>query len=288
VTLEDYTYLGLGTVVKRGHPQPGVDLTYIGTGPGEGGDQYVGLDRFGRVIDQRWVKAGSDTDRFAYGYDRDSNRLYRDNLVQLNFGEVYRTPTQGYDNLNQLTNFARGTLNAAKDDVTEVPANRRQSWALDAMGNWTTLTTDGAPQTRTHNQQNQILTIQGQSNPTYDANGNLTSADVALGQPTRSLVYDAWNRLVSCTTGCSPSLTHVYDALNRRVKETGSVTTDLYYSSGWQVLEEQEAGAVKRQYVWSPVYVDALIARDRDTDSNGSLEERLYAQHDANFNVTAF
>jgi RHS repeat-associated protein len=39
--------------------------------------------------------------------------------------------------------------------------------------------------------------------------------------------------------------------------------------------------------VWSPVYVDALIERDRDTDSNGTLEERLYAQHDANFNVTA-
>ena len=28
-TLEDYAYLGLGTVVRRGHPEPGVDLTYI-------------------------------------------------------------------------------------------------------------------------------------------------------------------------------------------------------------------------------------------------------------------
>src|SRR5207249_5149672 len=28
-TLEAYTYLGLGTVVRRAHPQPGVDLTYI-------------------------------------------------------------------------------------------------------------------------------------------------------------------------------------------------------------------------------------------------------------------
>jgi RHS repeat-associated protein len=39
--------------------------------------------------------------------------------------------------------------------------------------------------------------------------------------------------------------------------------------------------------VWSPVYVDAMIARDRDTDANGSLDERLYAAHDANFNVVA-
>jgi RHS repeat-associated protein len=35
------------------------------------------------------------------------------------------------------------------------------------------------------------------------------------------------------------------------------------------------------------VYVDALVLRDRDADGNGSLEERLYVQQDANFNVTA-
>lgn len=28
-TLESYDYLGLGNVVRRAHPQPGVELTYI-------------------------------------------------------------------------------------------------------------------------------------------------------------------------------------------------------------------------------------------------------------------
>ena len=28
-------------------------------------------------------------DRFQYGYDRDSNRLWRDNLVDATFGELY-------------------------------------------------------------------------------------------------------------------------------------------------------------------------------------------------------
>ena len=75
--------------------------------------------------------------------------------------------------------------------------------------------------------------------------------------------------------------------LNRRVTETvGGTTTDLYYSSGWQVLEERVGGTARVSYVWSLVYVDAMIARDRDSDSNGSLEERLYALHNANFNVT--
>ncbi len=40
------------------------------------GDSYAGLDRFGRIVDQRWRKTsdGSHTDRFAYGYDRNGNR----------------------------------------------------------------------------------------------------------------------------------------------------------------------------------------------------------------------
>jgi hypothetical protein len=43
-----------------------------------GGDQYVGLDRFGRVVDQWWATYNTGTgavtgtvDRFQYGYDRD-------------------------------------------------------------------------------------------------------------------------------------------------------------------------------------------------------------------------
>src|SRR5215510_11483498 len=57
-TLESLSYLGLATVVKRAHSQPGVDLTYIkqsGESNGDAGDQYTGLDRFGRVVDQRAV-----------------------------------------------------------------------------------------------------------------------------------------------------------------------------------------------------------------------------------------
>ena len=49
---------GAGTVVTRAHPQPGVDLTYVklsGESAGDAGDQYTGLDRFGRVVDQRWI-----------------------------------------------------------------------------------------------------------------------------------------------------------------------------------------------------------------------------------------
>src|SRR5438477_12904945 len=85
-----------------------------GESNGDAGDQYTGLDRFGRVVDQRWIVTanGTHTDRFQYGYDRDSNRLYRSNLVNHNFDELYHANggTNGYDQLNQLTDFLRGPL----------------------------------------------------------------------------------------------------------------------------------------------------------------------------------
>src|SRR5262249_28468578 len=54
-------------------------------------------------------------------------------------------------------------------------------------------------------------------------------------------------------------------------------------------IEERESGVVRVQSVFSPVYVDALILRDRDADgsSGNGLEERLWVQQDANWNVTA-
>ena len=101
------------------------------------------------------------------------------------------------------------------------------------------------------------------------------------------MVYDAWNRLVTVKDSMGSTLaSYSYDGEGRRVRETRSgTTTDLYYSDQWQVLEEDVSGSAVNSYVWSPVYVDAMIARDRDTDANGSLDERLYAVQDANCNV---
>ncbi|HEY1189092.1 MAG TPA: RHS repeat-associated core domain-containing protein [Gemmata sp.] len=146
------------------------------------------------------------------------------------------------------------------------------------------MSTDGTAQARTANAQNEITSIAGATTPTYDANGNMTGDETG-----RQFVYDAWNRLVAVKNSGGITLkTYEYDGLNRRVSETAtSVTTDLFYSDLWQVLEEQVAGDTTTRYVWSPVYVDAMILRDRDTDANGTLDERLWVQQDANWNVTA-
>jgi len=268
--LEAYTYLGLGTVVVRSHPEPDVDLSYVQVSgdtsySSDGGDQYRGFDRFGRVIDQFWVDTNDDAvDRYQYTYDRDSNRTAKDNLLESDFDETYT-----YDNLNRLTDFDRAD-------------GFDQSWDQDAQGNFDEVDTDGTPVSRTHNAQNE-LTVLGGNNLTYDANGNLTTDENG-----NILIYDAWNRLVEFQDDEETTLVrYERDALGRVVERTAdAVTTDVLYSVGWQVLEEQVDGETAIQNVWSPVYIDALILRDRDTNEDGDVDERLYAIQDANWNVT--
>ena len=319
LTLEQYEYLGADTMVERWRPGGLHKLSYLdpgGSGPEAGdreaGDQYAGLDRFGRVIHQYWFGTNtsgeptSTLDAFRYGYDRNGNRLYRANLVNPAFSELYQAngSSGGYDQLNRLTHFKRGTLNSSNDSITGTAA-REQTWNLDALGNWDSITTTvngGTPATesRSHNRQNQITAVSS-TNLTYDGNGNL------VFDGSQRYLYDAWNRLVAVSIdgdtvfGEAGDPSYAYDGLNRRISESvaGGATTDFYYSKDWQILEERDraTGHVKAQNIWSPVYIDALIARDRDADDDpdtgnlgiedSGLEERLYALQDANFNVTA-
>ncbi len=268
-TLESYQYLGAATVVVRAHPEPGIDLSYVklsGESVGDAGDQYTGLDRFDRIKDQRWRSGTTDKDRNTYTYDRDGNRLTETNTLNSAFNETYT-----YDNLNQLASFNRNS------------GARTQSWDYDALGNWDSVTTDSTTQTRSANKQNEVTSVSGATTPTYDANGNMTKDETG-----KQYTFDAWNRLkVVKDSGGTTLVTYGYDARNYRIVELGSSTRDLYYNSNWQLLEERVGGTAQQSFVWSPVYVDAMIARDRDTDANGSLDERLYPTHDANFNVTS-
>jgi RHS repeat-associated protein len=279
--LESYRYLGLDTVVERDHPQTNVNLTYISqTGQtGDAGDRYTGLDRFGRVVEQNWYDAatGTSTDDFLYGYDADGDVLYRQNAVDAAFSELYQ-----YDGLNQLTGYQRGTLNAGRTGLAGSPSDS-QSWNLDALGNFNAVTTNGTQQTRTANQQNEITSISGAGAVSYDANGNLTADGSG-----NTYTYDAWNRLVSVSSGGTAVATYTYNGLGERVSETrGATTTDLYYDASWQVIEERVAGVTQARNVWSAAGTDVLVLRDQSSQHNGVLDQRLYVQQDANGDVTA-
>jgi RHS repeat-associated protein len=270
-------------VVERDHPQTTINQTYIAQPgqpqTGDAGDKYVGLDRFGRVVDQNWVNAttGQSTDRFQYGYNQNGDVLYRQNLVNATMSELYQ-----YDNLHQLISFQRGTLNATHNGIVGSPS-RSQSWSPDALGNFNSVTTNGTTQTRTANQQNEITSISGAGAVTYDANGNLTADGSG-----NTYVYDAWNRLVAINNGGTTVASYKYDGLGQRITEIhGSNTRELYYSAQGQVLAERNKGLLQARNVWSPVYVNALAYRDQARLNNGVLNDRFLVQQDADWNVTA-
>jgi RHS repeat-associated protein len=319
VHLEEYSYLGLGTIVIENRPEIFSELTYVKqTGDthfnSDGGDQYTGLDRFGRVIDQFWLNTATatTTDRFQYAYDRDGNVLYKNNLVNPTFSELYHAnaassgdDNTAYDSLNRLTAFRRGTLTASGDNgtvldtittanlnsTTGVP--NTNSWTLDALGNWTNSALSGS-QTRTFNSTNQITAISGASTPTYDNNGNMLTDEIG-----KHYVFDAWNRQVTvkATNNTTVLETFVYGAASHpMVENNGSGNDNWYYTPQGQLIEETYSTTYD-QFVWGLAYVNELILRDRNADASATtgtlgkagsgLEERIYSQYDANYNTTS-
>jgi RHS repeat-associated protein len=298
MVLAAYSYLGVNLPVRVNYSgEPGVELTYLKQGAepnGDAGDQYTGLDRFGRLVDQRWLKTsdGTPRERVQYGLDRASNRVWRDNLVGTSNQDEYYI----YDNLYQLKTLKRGNLNDGKTDISGTPV-WQEDWNYDPTGNWRGATSayatkvNGATtmdQNRSHNQANEVLTIAATPNdwpdPTQDAAGNMTKVpQPATPTSGYDCKFDAWDRLVEVkVSGGAVVATYRYDGLKRRVtKVAGGNTRHYYYSSRWQVLEERlnALTTADRQFVWGIRHVDDLIARDRGS-------ERFYVLHD-HLSVTA-
>ncbi|MGC8541958.1 MAG: hypothetical protein ACP5QA_15215, partial [Phycisphaerae bacterium] len=200
--LEQYSYLGLSTIVGISRPQTGIDMNLLGTAGsvGAGGDAYTGLDQFGRIASQQWATStGTVLDGYTYTYDQNNNVTSKTNVLNSAYSETYTN-----DNLNRLTAVTRG-------------GQAYQSWNLDSQGNWSSSTTTGTTQTRTTDAQNQITSITGTAGtPQYDANGNMIT-----DQNGNTLKYDAWNRLVSVTNPSGQVIAeYTYNAISQRVTET--------------------------------------------------------------------
>jgi uncharacterized delta-60 repeat protein/RHS repeat-associated protein len=304
-----FEYIGAGTITAEKRPDAvGASLVYTVDSD---------WDRFGRVLNHKWVRPASQgsgvTDGFSYTYDRNSNRLTRDysgttaapsalqnsvtstDTVSSNgFDELYT-----YDGLDRLASVNRGTLSSGSISSSTFT----QNWSgLDALGNWATFGQDvdgdgsaaATVQLREHNAVNEVGSISPASSTSgsdwvdgvYDAAGNMTTMPVPGSETTAlNAKYDAWNRMTQATIG-SVTYTYKYDGLNRLVAKStadsvgGAVTGTerLYYNENWQLLEtrkgtvdqSQQDMDTSEQYVWSPRYIDALILRDRFTDTSGA------------------
>jgi len=325
--LADYSYLGLGPTrgdqptldapfilgtVEVDYTEPDIKYTLVGTAGGndpDTGDIYRGLDRFGRVKDCYWYNYGTstDVDRIKYGYDRNGNRIWRENTVAASHGKDF-DELHTYDLIDRLKTMDRGSLDSGHSTLDSLQF--AQDWSLDATGNWRSFRDDDdgdstwdLNQQRTANRVNEIADISETAGPSwvtpaYNRAGNMTTIPKPA-DPTASFTatYDAWNRLVKIEEGSDKVAEYEYDGAKRRsVKKTyasGALdeTRHFYYTepAKWQVVEQRIGTSTDpdRQFIWSLRYVDDLILRDRDTTENGILDERLYGMQDANWNLTA-
>jgi len=312
--LADYSFVGLGQFVMVDYTEPDVKYTQVnlaGTNDPDTGDIYSGWNRFGRTKDCRWYDYGHSTDlvRLQHGYDRTSDRLWRADLIAQslgkNFDELY-----SYDGLHRLKDMQRGLLNGSSTAVTN--ETFAQCWSLDSTSNWLGFreAEEGGAwttvQTRTANPVNEITDITNSVGsawvtPAYDGAGNTTTIPQPA-DPTASftVTYDAWNRIVGLVNDNTSDTIqqNAYDPRNYRATRFDytsgilSETRHFYYTSAWQAIEERlgsipDSTDPERQQVWGQRYIDDLAVRDRDTDDDGSLDERLYGLQDASWNVVA-
>jgi len=275
---------------------------------GNSSSDRLGYDGAGRNITKRYVSSTLNAQNSyanttalvgnTTAYDRTSSKFFeralqaeeRDNLYQpVGSNGNIASPTPGYDSVNRLLQYQRGTLsssggyeNAGGGSVTtaitlpNTDANR--TYNLDGLGNWKTsmytpVAGSSTTDQRNHNYVNEITqrTLTGGSPVMFQFDGATGASNGNLkNDGTLIYAYDALNRPIQINRVSDGLViaTYLYDAMNRRVRKTitngglsGNIpdgTTD-YVWSGWQVVEERDySNAPIRQYVWG-TYIDELV-----------------------------
>ncbi len=266
--VEDYEYLGLKTIARRG-------------------ENHLTFDQFGRVEDSVWrlgPNPGDVLDHYEYVYDQGGNITSKLNGGNHTFDDV-RT----YNGLGHLKSSTMGNVKLVPDvfpDVSSTTTAQSTSWSVDTLGN-----RYGGKYADGYDADN--LPNDGSYYPSGLAQSLRFSVSNHAG-----LKYDAWGRLVrlapSTPAGGTPAsasvgvVTYEYDALGRRIETTqGGATRHGFHDGELLVMESSSASnpSATTRYVRG---VDGRIAfRQRDADGNGSLEESLWVLHDAEGNTTA-
>ena len=169
---------------------------------------------------------------YQYTFDDDGNVLSKNDMVNSALGQLFT-----YDNLGEVTSFEEGTISGG----TISSPSTSQSWNLRCPGQLDLGHDERHDPDRSANAQNEYTSVSGATTPAYDANGNMTT--------------DSAGRSTSIMPGTRSSRSRTRRArrwkltnmmgLDRRIAVTDSptsTTTNLYYSSASQVLEESVGG----------------------------------------------
>ncbi len=127
-----YGYFGAASVYKIDHPAVdsgnGLTLNYDTNSD----HLYQGLDRFGRVVTQKWTPGSGSTayQHINHDYDKASNRKYAHNPTYPSASQVY-----SYDGLDRLNQYKAGQIKSDKSDTELFSTRHGQKWTLDELGN---------------------------------------------------------------------------------------------------------------------------------------------------------
>lgn len=246
---------GLLTRVENASAQPFVQYAYDASDRIQNKAYLNGVDGSftrnanGWTTQLTYDEGGSQILGFEYGFDNEGNRLYARKLHDTGNSEQYV-----YDAKYRLIQFKRGVLDGSGNVTTPVT---QTAYNLDALGNWTSKTTDGATENRTHNNVNELVGING-ATLAYDDNGNLTD------DSTNTYENDHENRVIKVTRKSDSAVLgeYKYDALGRRAEKQASGTTTTYYYDGNRVIEERLAGTTEATYVYG-MDIDEVVSMER-------------------------
>jgi RHS repeat-associated protein len=317
--LVNYNYSGLNLTIGTYYYEPDITSRQFGSTSGS----YPDLDRFNRVVTNKWTKdLGTDVDFYnvTLAYDRDSNITSAEDSVHSGFDVIYTN-----DSLNRLIRAEEGTLSGGSISSR----TRDQQWTLTQPGNWdfdkVDLNGDGdfvdaaeLNDDRTHNDVNELSARDTDDNGTdnftlaYDEAGNLTDDGEYY-----TYVWDAFYRLRKIKARATGALVteYKYNGLGYRISihedtdDDGDVDGgDLWFHHAFYPdsclaatyrtgdtnpkaeFVYHAAGLGGEPNIWS---FDKLVLRDRDVDSgwtnqsDAALEERVYYAQNERRDVVA-
>lgn len=263
-------YLGAGILARQTLPRAGSAKIERSSSAGAGG-----YTRYWQVGNHAWVAGTTQLDGGTAVYDRGGRVTAR--LATWTTSRADRDDVATYDGLDRVKTFKRGQASGA-GVLADTATRRDWTWTLDQAGNWRTYGQDSnggataggtSSQARSHNLANEIDTDDDHGNaagasisgsgvdwidPVYDAAGAMTTVPMPGAETTaRTLVWDAWGRLVGVTHGATSVWTGRYDAghrLIRTVDVAAAKTSDYYLDESAREVEVRVGGLLAEVYVW--------------------------------------
>lgn len=281
------SFLGSGRLVKRKYGDTGtpVEWTLVGF-DAVNNDNYVGLDRFGR-IDRLIVKntsSGVQINGYVHTYNYNSDVTLRETLPSQLY-EYYFDEGFSLDNRSRITDHKRGDWNGSSWDVALFA---HECWTVDRSSNNTQYYSGGstgctpATATFTYNASNEITAKNGNQYYAQFTDVGNQKVKGGPGSGRYDNLYDGWNRLVEIKLDNVVISRYSYDGSGHKIRRTQSSQPDLdyYYNLEGQVIEERVVGGNRHYiYVWGTHSSPDPVFRE---NYFGGQE---YFVHDARHNI---